>query len=128
MATLVAEKARQSLPAWARLAPAEGVIHRRSCGGERGVGSGGGGARRVDAASEGEGWFMVKAGGGVDRWAPDKTSARKQRRANTSVLSAVVEEDVRFQHLRGLPSTPVSPRKYFSSSPVDAAVFVGPAV
>ena len=135
-AALTAEKARQSLPAWARLAtpsPAGGAIHRRSSGGEGVVGSGGGnglaaargGASRRDAVVRGEMMVFGEGGGGGLIGGPQMKPRRGSRGEPTSVLSAAMEENVRFQHPRGLPPTPVSPRKYFSSSPVDASVFVG---
>ena len=136
VASLAEEKARKSLPAWARLAtppPPGGVIHRRSNGGGGGVGSGGstglaaarGGASRRDAVVRGEMKVFGEGGGGGLTGGPQTEPRRRSSGESHECSARRGGKDGRFQHPRGLPPTPVSPRKYFSSSPVDAAVSVG---
>ena len=89
-AALTAEKARESLPAWARLGtppPAGGVIHWRSNGGGGGVGSGGGnglasatgGASRRDAVVRGEMMVLGKGGEGGLICGPQMKPRRESR-------------------------------------------------
>ena len=97
-AALAEEKARKSLPAWARLAtppPPGGVIHRRSNGGGGGIGSGGstglaaarGGASWRDAVVRGE-MKVFGEGGGSGLTGGPQTEPRRRSSGESHECSA----------------------------------------